>query len=149
MPDISQQASLAFWKEYPDPTLFRVLALMESMEDWVHDGNPVVEESLTQLGDALEGITKFELKEQDAYIQLGNHIHISRILRIMQSIDTTHPGSASSLLMYAENNTQNNSDPAGLFLKRNIAFERLRLLSRVFSPERLELVQHALEKEEL
>ncbi|OGT30570.1 MAG: phosphoesterase [Gammaproteobacteria bacterium RIFCSPHIGHO2_12_FULL_35_23] len=148
MPDISQKASLDYWNSYPDSMIFRVIALMESMEKWVYDGDPTLEQALKQMGDSLEGIVKFELKKQAEYLNIGNHIHMGRILRIMQAVDTTHPGSASRLLMYAEENTKNDQDPSGLFLRRNIVFERLRLLARVFSQERLLLVQKALEKDD-
>ena len=57
-------------------------------------------------------------------------------------------GSASKVLIYAEETTTGSQDPAGIFLKRNIAFERLRLLARVFSTYRLQLVARALEGEE-
>jgi intracellular multiplication protein IcmW len=148
MPDLSQKASLEYWNEYPDPMIFRVIALMESMENWTYDGNPELEKAFVALGNSLEGATNFELKKQDEYLNFGNHIHVGRILRIMQAIDTTHPGSASRLLMHAEETTKNDEDPAGLFLRRNIVFERLRLLGRVFSTERLTTVQKALERDD-
>ena len=132
MPDISHKASLEYWNNYPDDMIFRVIAFMESVENWTHDGNPAFEGALKRLGDALEDITQFELKNQESYIDLGNSVHMSRILRIMQAIDTTHPGSASRLLMHAEQNTNDDDDACGLFLRRNIVFERLRLLARVF-----------------
>lgn len=148
MPDLSQEESLEFWKNYPDDMIFRVLSLMESKETWIYDGNPELETLMKKIGDILEGMTQFELKNQADYVNLGNYIYMSRILRLMQAIDTAHPGSASRLLMYAEENTKNDEDPCGLFLKRNIAFERLRLLARVFSAERLALIQKALERDE-
>lgn len=148
MPDLSQKASLEYWQSYPDPMIFRVIALMESMEDWTYDTNPDLEAAMNRLGNSLENTTKFELKNQDDYLNMGNHIFIGRILRTMQAIDTTHPGSASRLLMHAEENTKSDNDPAGLFLRRNIVFERLRLLARVFSQERLTMIQKALEKDD-
>ena len=148
MPDLSQRASLEYWNDYPDPMIFRVIALMESMEKWTYDGAKELEEAINKLGAALDEATKFELKNQEEYVSLGNHVHIGRILRIMQAIDTTHPGSASRLLMHAEENTKSDQDPCGLFLRRNIVFERLRLLGRVFSYERLSIIQKALEKDD-
>lgn len=148
MPDLSQQESLQFWKDYPDNMIFRVLCLMESKENWTYDGNPELETAIQKIGNALEGMTQFELKNQDDYVTLGNYVFMSRILRLMQAIDITHPGSASRLLMHAEETTKSDEDPCGLFLKRNIAFERLRLLARVFSQERLALIQKALERDE-
>ena len=148
MPDLSQKASLEYWNDYPDPMIFRVIALMESMENWTYDNHPELEKAMQGLGDQLEQVTKFELKKQEEYLNMGNFLHVGRTLRIMQAIDQSHPGSASRLLMFAEEATKSDQDPSGLFLKRNIVFERLRLLGRVFSHERLSLVQKALEKGE-
>ena len=66
------------------------------------------------------------------------------MLCVLQSIDTAHPGGASKVLMYAEENSTSNQDIPGLFLRRNIVFERLRLLGRVFAEERVDIVMKAL-----
>jgi intracellular multiplication protein IcmW len=148
MPNLTHKASLEYWHNFPDNMIFRVIAFMESVEKWTLDGNPELEQAIKKLSESLEGITKFELKKQEDYIDIGNSLHMSRILRIMQAIDTTHPGSASRLLMHAEQNTNSDSDPCGLFLRRNIVFERLRLLARVFGDDRLELIKKAMERED-
>jgi intracellular multiplication protein IcmW len=148
MPDLSARTVHEFWKNYEDPMIYRVIAFMESVEKWVLDDNPEIEAALNKLGKNLDGITKFSLEKENHYLKIGCHLKISRTLRILQAIDTTHPGSASRLLMYAEDNTKNNDDPAGLFLRRNVVFERLRLLSRVFSPERFALINKAMENED-
>ena len=69
-------------------------------------------------------------------------------MSLLQAIDTVHPGSASRVLIHAEETSIGSYDPAGFFLKRNIVFERLRLLSRVFCQYRLKLVLRALEGDE-
>jgi len=148
MPDLSTRAVHEFWKNYEDPMIYRVISFMESVEKWTVDGNPEIEDALTKLGNSLDGITKFELKKEDHYINIACHLKTGRALRTLQAIDTTHPGSASRLLMYAEENSKNPDDPAGLFLRRNIVFERLRLLARIFSPERLALITKAMEHED-
>jgi intracellular multiplication protein IcmW len=69
-------------------------------------------------------------------------------LRLMQFLDVLKPGTASKLLIFAEEQTKdaaNKNRYADLFLKRNLAFERLQLLGRVFAPERINLVLKALE----
>jgi intracellular multiplication protein IcmW len=50
--------------------------------------------------------------------------------------------------MHAEKTTQSDTDAAGIFLRRNIVFERLRLLNRVFSDQRAQLILNALEDKE-
>ena len=147
MPKLDLQASHEFWKNYDDPMIYRVISFMESAEDWSYDGNPDIERAMDTLGDALDQLSRFDLGKEDQFISLCCHIKTSRILRLLQAIDTIDPGSASKLLMYAEENNTPENQLTGLFLRRNIIFERLRLLSRVFSPERFDLVLNALEQE--
>ncbi|MDX1900679.1 MAG: type IVB secretion system protein IcmW [Gammaproteobacteria bacterium] len=146
MPDFALQAANEFWNAYDDPMIFRVIAFMETVEDWTLDGNPELEQALKELGDQLEKLKRFELGREAEFVTLCAHIKTSRILRILQAIDTIEPGSASKVLMYAEEHNSPTNPLAGLFLKRNIVFERLRLLSRVFAKERFALILKALEQ---
>jgi len=151
MPDLSHEASAQYWFEYVDPMIYRVITFMESVEDWTLDGNLVLEEAINRLGremDDLEKIDMSSLGHEDSFIRLAGNIKSGRGLRLLQAIDTVHPGSASRVLIHAEENSTGSHDPAGFFLKRNITFERLRLLGRVFSQYRLRLVSRALEGEE-
>lgn len=147
MPLIDLQASHEFWKNYEDPMIYRVIAFMESAEGWTLDGDPTLEQAIATIGSNLDKITRFELSKEEQFITLCAHIKTSRILRLLQAIDTIDPGSASKVLMYAEENNTPEHPLAGLFLRRNIVFERLRLLARVFAPERFEIVLKALEQE--
>lgn len=147
MPKLDLQSSHEFWKNYDDPMIYRVIAFMETVEDWTLDGNPELENAIAEFGQSLDDIKKFELGKEEQFITLLAHIKTSRILRVLQAIDTIEPGSASKVLMYAEENNTPDNLLTGLFLRRNIVFERLRLLSRVFSPERFELILKAMEQE--
>jgi intracellular multiplication protein IcmW len=147
MPKLDLKAAHEFWKNYEDPMIYRVISFMETAEDWTLDGDPDLEKALTRLGDELEQLTRFELSKEDQFIDVSCHLKTSRILRLLQAIDTIDPGSASKLLMYAEEHNSPDNLMAGLFLRRNIIFERLRLLARVFAPERFEIVLKALEHE--
>ena len=146
MPDLSAQGAHAFWHAYKDPMIYRVISFMEGVEDWTLDGNERLEEAIKRLGDALEDIGNIDLQQEDQFIQLCTHIKAGRALRLMQAMDTAHPGAASKLLMHAEEATKASDDIPGIFLRRNIVFERLRLLGRVFAPQRLNLVLKALEE---
>lgn len=151
MPDLSHEASAQYWFEYVDPMIYRVIMFMESVEDWTLDGDPVLEEAINRLGRELDDVEKIDmgaLGHEEAFIRLAGNIKSGRGLRLLQAIDTVHPGSASRVLIHAEENSMGSHDPAGFFLKRNITFERLRLLGRVFSQYRLRLVSRALEGEE-
>ncbi len=147
MPALDLKAAHEFWKNYEDPMIYRVIAFMESVEGWTLDGDGALEEAVNAIGSNLDKITRFELSKEEQFITICAHIKTSRILRILQAIDTIDPGSASKVLMYAEENNTPEHPLAGLFLRRNIVFERLRLLSRVFAPERFEIVLKALEQE--
>jgi intracellular multiplication protein IcmW len=147
MPKLDIQSAHEFWKSYDDSMIYRVIAFMESMEDWTLDGDLDLEQGINELGEALERVGKFELSKENQFVTLCAHIKTSRILRLLQAIDTIDPGSASKLLMFAEENNNPSNPMAGLFLRRNIVFERLRLLARVFSPERFSIVLKALEHE--
>ncbi|MCE3238164.1 MAG: hypothetical protein K0R24_1145 [Gammaproteobacteria bacterium] len=147
MPSIDLHASHEFWKNHEDPMIFRVISFMESVEDWTLDGDPELEKALTAIGNGLEELSSFELSKEKNFVEICAHIKTSRILRLLQAIDTIDPGSASKVLMFAEENNTPDNLLAGLFLQRNIVFERLRLLARVFAPQRIELVFKALEQE--
>lgn len=151
MPDLSHSASAQYWNDYPDPMIYRVVTFMESVEDWTLDGDPTLEDAIHKLGIELDDIASVDmnlLAQEDKFIRLVGNIKSGRGLRLLQAIDTVHPGSASKVLIHAEETSAYSQDPAGFFLKRNIVFERLRLLSRVFSEYRLKLVSRAIEGEE-
>lgn len=150
MPDFSTQAVAQFWNQYRDRAIYRVVAFMEGVEEWTLDGDPNIEVALQRLGQELDNLSKVDLEklgQKDLFIYIGNAIKSGRTLRLLQAIDAVHPGSASKLLIYSEESSKNPDDPPGLFLRRNIVFERLRLLSRVFSPARFALVLKAMEGE--
>lgn len=151
MPDLSHKAAAEYWHDYVDPMIYRVVTFMESVEDWTLDGNAELEAAIEQLGRELDDITSIDMNtlgQEDKFIRIVGNIKSGRGLRLLQAIDTVHPGSASKILIHAEETSSSTYDPAGFFLKRNIVFERLRLLARVFSEYRLKLVARALEGEE-
>lgn len=146
MPDLSHKAVHQFWDDYPDPTIYRVISFMESVEDWTVDGDPAFEEALRQLGETLEDIGNIDLQLRDEVINLVANIKTGRGLRLLMGLDTAYPGAAAKILMHAEEITRSDTDTAGIFLRRNIVFERLRLLSRVFAPDRFKVILKALEE---
>jgi len=116
MPNLDLQSSRDFWKQYDDPMIYRVIAFMETAEDWSLDGNPELEKNITELGEELEKLTTFELSNEEEFITLCAHIKTSRILRLLQAIDTIDPGSASKILMAAEESSAAENPIASLFL---------------------------------
>lgn len=148
MPDMSLEAVHAFWHDYDKRTLYRIVTSMEGIESWAADDDPQVEEALLRIGSTLDDVTDFELNDEAALVKVLANLRSGRALRLMQFLDVLKPGTASKLLIYAEEQTKdaaNKNRYADLFLKRNLAFERLQLLGRVFAPERINLVLKALE----
>lgn len=148
MPDLSIEAVHAFWHDYDRRTLYRIVTSMEGIESWAADTDPTVDKALKELGMTLESISDFDLDDEGVVIKILANSRSSRALRLMQFLDVLKPGTASKLLIYAEEQTKDafKKNPyADLFLKRNLAFERLQLLGRVFAPERINLVLKALE----
>lgn len=146
MPKLDLQSSHQFWRDYGDMTIYRVISFMESVETWTKDGDPKLETALDELGEALESLSKLDMKEEELFIKIATFLKMPRLLRMLQAIDSISPGSASKVLMYSEEKA-GGSSLVSLFLKRNVVFERLRLLSRVFSSERFNLITKALENE--
>ena len=146
MPDFSNNACHEFWHEYQDKTIYRVISFMEGVEQWTYDGNNELELKIKELADTLEHIGAVELNCNEEFVQLCTCIKTGRCLRILMCLDTAYPGAASKVIMHAENSTKSDGDIAGLFLRRNLVFERLRLLGRIFSKERFNFITKALEE---
>ena len=148
MPDMSLEAVHAFWHDYDKRTLYRIVTSMEGIESWAGDDDPQVEEALLRLGSCLDELSDFELTDEAVLVKVLANLRSGRALRLMQFLDVLKPGTASKLLIFAEEQTKDAAHKnryADLFLKRNLAFERLQLLGRVFAPERINLVLKALE----
>jgi len=148
MPKLDLTSSHEFWRNYDDPMIYRVIAFMETVENFTLDGTPALEQAIDKLGEELDKLSKFDLGNENDFIALCTHLKSSRILRLLQTIDSIDPGSASKLLMFAEENNTPDNIMAGLFLRRNIIFERLRLIARVFSPERFKMMLRVLEHDD-
>ncbi len=151
MPDLSHKAAAEYWFSYADPMIYRVITFLESVEDWTLDGNAELEAAINQLGVELDDLATVDfnrLNQSEKIIKLITNIKSGRGLRLLQAMDVVHPGSASRVLMYAEEHGRGGHDTNSIFLTRNITFERLRLLGRAFSEQRLNMVLNALEGDE-
>ncbi len=149
MADLSHDAVHQFWHDYPDPMIYRVISFMEGVEPWTLDGDPALEEAIRKLGGELDKVGNYDLGQKEEFVTLATYIKAGRNLRLLQALDTAHPGAASRLLMYSEETSKNINDAPGLFLRRNIVFERLRLLGRIFDEARLAMVVSALGGEDV
>jgi intracellular multiplication protein IcmW len=147
MPDLSNKATHRYWFEYPDPSIYKVLSFMEGVEEgWTLDGDPNLEEALKKLGKELDDAKKLNLRKEGEFVKIATYIKATRFLRLLQCLDMNTPGAASKVIAYAEKNSKTGNEVAATFLKRNTVFERLRLLSRIFSTQRLSMITKALEE---
>ena len=144
MPDLDKKSVHEFWHEYPEPSLYKVVSFMEGVENWTLDDNPEVEEAINELGNMLDSIGNVDLQEEDKLIEISSFLKIGRTLRLLQCLNDAHPGAAAKIIMHAESTADENNS-AKLFLQRNIVFERLRLLSKVFNEERLNTILKIIE----
>jgi len=146
MPDLSYKACQKFWDNYSDKDVYSVTSFMECSEDWTIDteNNEELEASIDELGKALDKIGKVELKSPISLIEIIAYLKITRLLRVLQAIDSANPGAASKILLKAEELSKTNKS-AEVFLHRNVIFERLRLLTRIFDNKRILLIQSAIE----
>jgi intracellular multiplication protein IcmW len=150
MPDLSLEAIHSFWDNYDRRTLYRIIAALENVEHWTQDLDPELEPLVMQLGEVIDEAHSFEVEDESKFVRLLSNIHSGRAMRLLQALDMEKPGTASKLLMFAEETADNTSvldnTHAKLFIKRNLVFERLQLIARVFAPQRVSLVLKGLEQ---
>ena len=152
MPDLHKDAIHAFWDSYDRRTLYRVIVALERVESWAFDEEQDVEPIILELGRCIDMADDFDISGKEGQlIRILANTHASRAMRILQALDLARPGTASQLLMHAEEQSEGKDNQEAdsfskLFLKRNLVFERLQLLSRVFAAQRISLVLKALEQ---
>lgn len=148
MVDFSEAAVKEFWLKRQDSVLYRIIASMDNVETWTLDGDPEVEAAVLRLANLLETAKNFELAKEAEFVNVLSALKSSRALRILQYVDSKKPGTASKLLVWAEQASKNDEHPASFFLNRNLVFERMQLLARILQSERVRWVHHLLESSE-
>ncbi len=152
MPDLHIEAVHAFWDSYDRRVLYRVIAALESVETWAADLDPKIDTAIIKLGQAMDVVREVDFTGyEEKIINILAYLRASRAIRILQAIDMLNPGSAAKLLSFAEEQVNLKSNKpimysSKLFLDRNLVFERMQLLSRIFSGPRVSLILSALEK---
>ena len=121
-----------------------IISFIEHTEDWVESQNISTEEALEKLGRYLDTATDASNLSESDLVNICAYIHLSQKLRIMQVVDSIAPGAATKMIKDAEKNAANNP-AANTFLKRNLIFERMRIISRLLAPSRIQLVQKIYE----
>lgn len=144
MSDLSHDNAKQFWKDFMGGAIYDIIEFIEQTEDWVASEDPKAQASLDALSQHFnQATTNTGFSDQDL-IQVCAYVYLSQKLRIMQLIDTLQPGGATQLIQTAENAPKSDK-PAAVFLQRNLIFERMRILSRILDPNRIQLVQKIYE----
>lgn len=132
---------------WTDAGLARAIAAMEESEDWVVDGKEQAEEIVADLCTGLpksnsDAIREVVAKYPEDVVNLMGYMKSGRSLALFRWIAEVSPVSTSKIL-----SSCSEADPvfSRLLIERLNTIERLRLLSRVFSPTRLAQVLEALE----
>lgn len=146
MPLLDTKSCHKFWIDYNDKDIYRAIAFMEGVEDWTLDGDSGVEAAIADIGKTLDKLGEIDLNEEQSFVEVVAHIKTGRGLRLLMALDSAYPGAAAKVLMHAEDEKNADNELCKMFLHRNMIFERLRLLSRIFSEERFKLVSKALEE---
>lgn len=146
--DISTQGSHAFFEER-DPALLQAIKGMESVESWTKDRYENVQAMLQQLADRVEDLDMEELKgaQHNKLIILLGYISSGKAIKLLMWIEHNSPNFVAKTLAEAQMLSaldKINEGSAKLFVERFEQLERMHMLSRVFSEERLAVVQRVL-----
>lgn len=144
MPDLSHESSIEFWNGFMNGSISHIIKFIEHTESWVDKESPNVVESLSKLGSFFDTATESSTLSAEELVKICAGLHLSQKLRIMQLSDSVSPGLATKMIKAAEDNASKD-DLNKIFLQRNLIFERMRIISRLLSPHRIQLVQKIYE----
>lgn len=146
--DISTQGSHAFFEER-DPALLQAIKGMERVESWTKDKYENVQDLLQKLSDRIEDLDIEELKgaQHNKLIILLGYISTGKAIKLLMWIEHNSPNFVAKTLAEAQMLSaldKINEGAAKIFVERFEVLERMHMLSRVFSEERLAVVQRVL-----
>lgn len=151
MPSLKFEDIHEFWDEYDRKSLYRIVVSMQRCEYWTLDSRPKVNKLIEILGELIDKNKRIKFSEE-SLIRILINTCTPRAMRILYALEMNNPGTAGKIISYAEENAKEGSFLKSTdyycqaFIKRNMVFERMQLLARIFHPQRLLLVNHALEK---
>lgn len=146
--DMSTEATHAFFHDR-DPLLEAAIVGMESVETWTQDKTQSVQDTLQKLSDRVEDIDVDDITGsiQNKLIVLLGYISSGKAIKLLMWIDLNSPNFVAKTLAEAQMLSaldKINEGAARLFVERFEVLERMHMLSRVFSEERLSIVEKVL-----
>ena len=145
MVDFSLEAVHKFWSEHHDKHAYMAILKLEAREQWAMDSDEKIEQELMSLAKAFEQATSIAQECFDGIIKTAAHIRTGRYLLILREADQVEAGTAARILRYAEEKASNDNIYS-LFLRRHLAFERYRILGRVFNQDRIDMMNDVSEE---
>ena len=140
MTDLSHKSSVAFWQDFMGGSVYPIIEFIEGNELFGEENNANLANEIEQLGAFFATATTLPDGQEESIIKIASPLYLSQKLRIMQLADTLSPGYATKMIKKAEERSLEDKS-CEIFLKRNLLFERMRIISRVFTEERIQLVQ--------
>lgn len=146
--DVSVEGVEAFFSER-DPGLADAIKGMESVETWTRDKEQQVHETLQNLANRIEDFDMHKLEDstQSKLIILLSYISSGKAIKLLMWIEHNNPNFVARTLADAQMISaldRFNHGAARLFVERFEVLERMHNLSRIFSEDRLEIVQRVL-----
>lgn len=147
-PDISAEGASAFFGER-DPALAKAISSMESVETWTRDRVQSVQQTLQTLSDKIEDLDMdgIDGAQHSKLIILLGYISSGKAIKLLMWIEHNSPNFVAKTLAEAQMLSaldKFNEGAARLFVERFEVLERMHMLSRVFSEDRLRIVQRVL-----
>lgn len=146
--DVSVEGVQDFFLE-TDPKLAKAVLGMESVESWTRDQIDSVQATLQELANRIESadIDSDTLAIQTKLIILLGYISSGKAIKLLMWIDDSYPNFVGRTLAEAQMLAvldKVNEEAARLFVERFEVLERLDMLSRIFSENRLVIIQRVL-----
>lgn len=147
---LRQDSIAAYWGRLGKPAE-NIVNSMELCEDWVVDGHQPSEQLIEQLSELLSGATPEDIAAATGMApvvltSMMGLMHSGRALMMLTWLFSVHPEIAPTILATRDASDSKDRDTlVRLMLERMQTLERSRILSRVFSPERLSVILEILE----
>ena len=146
--DMSAQSAHAFFAER-DPALEKAIIGMEACESWTKDRIDTVQQALQGFADRVEEFDLQNIPQElnNRLIVMLGYISTGKAIKLLMWIDQTAPNFVARTMAEAQMLSvldKVNEEAARLFIERFMVLERLHLLSRVFSEDRLQIVERVL-----
>lgn len=148
--DLSPAAVTAFLREQdPELSLEKAVGGMEAVETWTRDRADKVQAALQALADRMDLIDMSDISQDthNRLIVLLSYISTGKALKLMCWIDASSPNFVARTLAEAQMLAvmdKMNEGAARLFIERIEVVDRLQMLSRIFSEDRIVTIQKVL-----